>query len=244
MGFINQYALPDGESMGGENGYAEIIQDDFKRKEGVREEMVKFYHMYVICVRDKDVLHAKLCEGESVFGLVTASDAALAALTLVDNYDGWLDTYEKMEDGTIESPPLNNERRWKMCKGKTKFQDRLRKEPKKFYKDALAFFKVLHGKIGDYDDDLKRKLDDCSIQWWKDNGVQARKRKSRDAPGRVESKQDKRKASAVDDEVFAHYKAMMGNLGKDSGSVDKENVDNDSVPPLPDLPTYPKQGAV
>ena len=89
--------------------------------EEVMAELVLFYHMYVVQVRDIDVVNRNLCDDISVFDIVSPSDASWATLTFVDNFNGWKDSYEKLESGQILAVPNVNQTRWKKCRGKTKF---------------------------------------------------------------------------------------------------------------------------
>ena len=99
------------------------IRNSLVNDEDLMADLVKFYHMYVVQVRDIDVVKRNLCDGISVFDIVTHSDASWATLTFVDNFNGWKDSYEKLGSGQILAVPNVNETRWKKCRGKTKFSD-------------------------------------------------------------------------------------------------------------------------
>ena len=223
--FIDHWTSPLDEEDG--KTVREYIEDGINDKVELQQLLVEFYHMYVVRVRDLDVIHKKLCDGASVFDVVTPSDACWATLTFVDNFDGWKDSYEKLEANLIEVTPKNNETRWKKCRGKTKFYDRVGAEARAFYKSCEVIFSVLQDKRDDRDTELRDKLDRLSIAWWKDNGKAVRSRK-RNAPDQVVGKRMKVQATAVNDDVFASYNSLLksmtgGSTSSDSGITPRKD---------------------
>ena len=87
------------------------ILDSLKSEEDLMADLVKFYHMYVVQVRDIDVVQRKLCDDISVFNIVSQNDTSWATLTFVDNFNGWKDSYEKLESGQIVAVPNVNDTR-------------------------------------------------------------------------------------------------------------------------------------
>ena len=87
------------------------ILDSLKSEEDLMADLVNFYHMYVVQVRDIDVVQRKLCDDISVFDIVSPRDASWATLTFVDNFNGWKDSYEKLESGQIVAVPNVNDTR-------------------------------------------------------------------------------------------------------------------------------------
>ena len=175
--------------------------------------------MYVVHVRDLDVVKGKLCDDISVFDIVTPSDASWASVTFVDNFNGWKDTIQKMESGEINAVPSVNDTRWKKCRGKIKFSDRVGHDARGFYKKCMLLFSVVQpDRRDDMDEELKEMLDGRSRKWWKDNGavVIARKRK---APDQVTGDKGKVQAAVVNDAALLSFSNLLKNMGKGSGGV-------------------------
>ena len=186
--------------------------------EDLMADLVKFYHMYVVQVRDIDVVKRNLCDGISVFDVVTPSDTSWATFTFVDNFNGWKDSYEKLGSGQIRPVPNVNETRWKKWRGKTKFNDRVGPGAKDFYKKCEFFFSVVQDNNEEGNSELKEMLDRRSIEWWKLNGTVVTNKK-RKAPDQVLGDKGKVQATVVNNDALLSYNKLMKNMGKESSGV-------------------------
>ena len=126
----------DGESV------EECVIKGTKEDVDLRRRIVEFYHKYVVCVRDLDVVRAELHGGGHIFTQVTASDAAYAALVFVDNCKGWTDTIEKKKKDPSYKPAQDNRTRRTKVLEKTPYVDRVCKDAKSFYSRAVTVFGV------------------------------------------------------------------------------------------------------
>lgn len=189
------------------------IQESLKSNEDLLTKLVEFYHMYVVHVRDLDVVHRKLCDEISIFDIVSPSDASWATLTFVDNFNGWKDTHEKLEKEEIIAVPSVNDTRWKKCRGRIKFNDRVGPEAREFYRKCEVFFSVVQDERTDRDTELKDMLDSRSREWWKENGAVVRTRK-RKAPDQVAGKKGKVQAAVVNNAAMLSFKNLMKRMGK------------------------------
>ena len=194
------------------------IEESLKNDENLLTQLVDFYHKYVVHVRDLDIVKGKLCDNISVFDIVSPSDASWASVTFVDNFNGWKDTYQKLNAGEITAVPSVNDTRWKKCRGKIKFSDRVGPEAREFYKRCMVLFSVIHDNVDVMDGGLKKMLDERSRGWWKDNGavVIGRKRK---APDPVPGDKGKVQAAVVNSAALSSFRNLLKNMGKGSGEV-------------------------
>lgn len=186
-----------------------------KSQHELRQKILAFYHKYVIGVRDVDVVRGKVSSGESIFDRVTESDAAFAALVYVDNYGGWVDTINKKAEDPRYQAPKDNKTRWRKVRGKTKNVDRVGKEAKKFYANALEVFGALHGE--DQDEELKKLLVTEGKEWWESN-MRTKKTKRRMAPSKVNGDSGITQAPAVDKGAFAEFKRLFKKRRGEEGS--------------------------
>lgn len=230
--FIDTWSspTPEGEMEGMTT--QECIAHGLKSNDSLLTIINEFYHIFVICVRDKDVIYQKMTDGSSLYSLVTPSDAAFAALTYVDNYDGWMDTFGKLERKEIKMAPLANATKWVKVRGKTKFYDRLGNEAKDFYKNSLDFFEVVHAEVFEEEDattcwkkELKEKLDKASREWWEEHGVISRRRK-RKAPKQMTARKGLVQGTTINGAAFADYERF---LNKDIAVVPKKPTQNEMI---------------
>ena len=192
--------------------------ESLKTDDDLLTQLVHFYHMYVVHVRDLDVIKGKLCDEISVFDIVTPSDASWASVTFVDNFNGWKDTIQKMESGEINAVPSVNDTRWKKCRGKRKFSDRVGTQARDFYMKCMVLFSVVQDGSDDMNGGLKEELDELSRKWWKDNGagVIGRKRK---APNRVTGDKGRVQAAVVNDAALLSFNILLKNIDRGSGGA-------------------------
>ena len=146
----------------------ESVQQGLKEGKTLREEIVEFYMVYVICTLDKDKAVAGLSRGESIFSLANSSDAAFAAVTYVDNYNGWKDAYSNIGNREWKKP-TKNPTRWKKVRGKKEFKDRMSPQAKDFYTSSEEFFGALYTK-SELGEEVRGLLDGECKEWWKKNG--------------------------------------------------------------------------
>ena len=233
--FVDSWAVT---SVEGETVEERIVAG-MKDKVELRRLIVDFYHKYVIGVRDLDVIRGELYKGEHIFTQVTASDAAYAALVFVDNYDGWIDTFEKQKIDPSYKNPKDNKTKWNKVNGKTPFLDRIPKEAKSFYEKAVTMFGVFHDRQdelrgslnGDQqDEELSKMMGDHSREWWRAN-MECVKVKKRKAPTQVRGSTGPVQPPVVNRGALAAYKKRYkkSNIG--------EEPEMSSLPDLPALGT-------
>jgi len=231
--FVDSWAVT---SVEGETVEERIVAG-MKDKVELRRLIVDFYHKYVIGVRDLDVIRGELYKGEHIFTQVTASDAAYAALVFVDNYDGWIDTFEKQKIDPSYKNPKDNKTKWNKVNGKTPFLDRIPKEAKSFYEKAVTMFGVFHDRQdelrgsfnGDQqDEELSKMMGDHSREWWRAN-MECVKVKKRKAPTQVRGSTGPVQPPVVNRGALAAYKKRYkkSNIG--------EEPEMSSLPDLPAL---------
>ena len=203
----------------------ENIVNGVMGEKGLRDHLVHFFYNYVICVGDKDVTTAALANGGTMFQIAEPSDAALAAVLYVDNYDGWCTALKNRDNGSSSADP-KNKTRWPKVRGKVKFKDRVSAEARMFYGNCLTFFNAIYE-----NDDLLDILDEEGKDWWKDNRrVSVRKVKS-SAP-----KFSVQKSAPVIPKLMKKRKMGNRKVSREEDGVERKRVSlspGAMPPPLP-----------
>lgn len=220
VGFVEKWwEGSDGESV------EEFVIKGMKEDVDLRRRIVEFYHKYVVCVRDLDVVRAELHGGGHIFTQVTASDAAYAALVFVDNCTGWTDTIVKKRRDPGYKPAQDNKTKWKKVKGKTPYVDRVCKDAKSFYSRAVTVFGVFHSEQEDlssdlFGDSIQAMMGEHSRDWWKGT-VAVSKLKKRKAPNKVVGAPGVSQAPTLNKGALAAYKKKYkGGAGKGHSATD------------------------